>query len=305
MRSVVRPRIGFNLNVPWHGKRCILCLNENDFCKEHVIPESLGGKLTCYFLCRSCNSTLGHNLEAKAKSDPSVLLAVKQLESKIPYLSKSILDCHPHIGHSESGVTEGYIKSHKFRVKSKKLNDNSLIQPTDDARKSIKKILNRSGVVGAVAQMAIEKFDSAPENIKIEIAPGLEIVKWAIQKLEMDLSKADLMNPLIPVKTAFEFLALHLGESIYSDSSQLQKIRDCLLRQEISSETVKVERLSTGKHNPIHGIVFEGNSPYTKVQVRLFGWIAFRVHFFKIAVNGPRLTYTHELDTNNEVVSIT
>ena len=71
------------------------------------------------------------------------------------------------------------------------------------------------------------------------------------------------------------------------------------------SETFRVERFPLKKYEPFHGICFEGNSPYAKVQIRLFGGLAFRVHFLHLVVSGRRFTYTHKLDTNEEDVCIT
>lgn len=273
-------------------------------CEEHLIPEALGGKLTCDFLCRTCNSKLGHDLEAKAKADPSVLIAAKNLASRVPELAASLLESHPHIGHSEPGPAKGYIKNGEFIVRSQKLDDGSLVQPTDRARNSISRILQKSGYGETPINLAMQAFGDAPEDTKLEIAPGLEIVKWSIQRLELDLSCAELMDPLIPAKTAYEFLACHIGSAIYDSALQLSEVRNCLMSGLLNTDVILVERLSSNKHEPFHGICFEGNGPYAKVQVRLFGWLAFRVHFRRLSIQGPKFIYTHRLDTKEEDVRV-
>ena len=55
---------------------------------------------------------------------------------------------------------------------------------------------------------------------------------------------------------------------------------------------------------PFHGIVFEGNNPHAQVQIRLFGWLAFRVHFKRLKVHALRCAYTHFLDKNIEDLRI-
>ncbi len=129
-------------------------------------------------------------------------------------------------------------------------------------------------------------------------------MKWTVQKVEPDLTKAPLMDLLIPAKTAFEFLALHVGTAIYEDSPQLTKVRKVLLDPTQESNVLRVERLSSGEYDPFHGIFFEGNDPYAKVQIRLFGWLAFRVHFLYLFVGGPRFIYTHRLDSGEERIAI-
>jgi hypothetical protein len=57
-------------------RRCVLCLREPDRDAEqtwltdaHVIPESVGGRLSAPFLCRRCNSQIGAEVEAPLVSD--------------------------------------------------------------------------------------------------------------------------------------------------------------------------------------------------------------------------------------------
>ena len=273
-------------------------------CDEHLIPKALGGSLTCKFLCVSCNSRFGHAAEATAKSDPSILLAVKNLSEAIPKLAKRLVESRPHVGHSEPGLAPGYFRNSKFRVRSGTLGDGSIVQPTDDARKSVAQILRKSGYAEGPIHKALAEFDEAPENKRVKIAPGLEVVKWAVQDIELDLSKAQLMNPLIPAKIAFEFLATHVGSAIYDDIPQLSEVRQAFMKSIPETDAIGVDRLSSNKYEPFHGICFEGNNPPATVQIRLFGWLAFRVHFCHLSVGGPRFAYTHKLDTAEERVEL-
>lgn len=163
-------------------------------------------------------------------------------------------------------------------------------------------MLQKAGYGDAPLQSAMRAFDEAPADKRVGIAPGLEVVKWSIQKLEIDLSKSRLMNPLIPAKTAYEFLALLAGSAICEGYPQLAEIRQCIREKALDPKAIAVERLSSDKYEPFHGICFEGNDPYAKVQIRLFGWLAFRVHFLHLAIGTPRLVYTHRLDTGEEYV---
>ncbi len=292
------------MKVPWPGKCCIICLGAGPLCEEHLIPRALGGRLTSEFLCSSCNSRLGHDLEGAAKSDPSVLLAVQHLSERIPYLAKSIVESHSHIGYSEPGAARGYIQNGEFRVRSQSLDDGSIIQPTDDATKSIATILRKSGYQESPIENAVAALQDAPENKLVEVAPGLEVVKWRLDRVELDLSNAQMMNPLIPAKIAFEFLACHAGTAIYDQVPQLSEVRRALYTMETESDSIRVDRLSSSKYEPFHGICFEGNDPYARVQIRLFGWLAFRVNFLRLSVGGPRFVYTHRLDTSEERADI-
>ena len=60
------------MNCDWTTLRCIICSSEDEITKEHLIPEHLGGKITAKFLCRECNSTLGHRVESDTLQDPII-----------------------------------------------------------------------------------------------------------------------------------------------------------------------------------------------------------------------------------------
>ena len=149
---------------------------------------------------------------------------------------------------------------------------------------------------------ALATFDDSEENKRIEIAPGLKIAKWTVEDIKLDVSKGQFMNTLIPAKVAFEFMACHLCTLVYDDAPQFSEVRQALNSSNPETNAIQVERLTSGKYEPFHGIYFEGNDPYAKVQIRFFGWLAFRVHFPHLAFRGPRLMYTHRLKTGEEFV---
>ena len=272
--------------------------------QEHIIPHSLGGRLVSRFLCSTCNKTLGYGLEHAARSDPSIRIAAQRLSPKIPNLARQLEENQRYLGESEAQLAPGYIRNGDFRVFARKLKDGSLIQPTDEARRSIQGILQKSGCDHPPIEDAVQTFDNAPDNEKVEVAPGLEIVKWRIDKIQPDFNKSPLMNPLVPLKIAYEFIACHLGIAIYEQVPPLDEIREALKNQEPDSESLRVERLHAKEYESFHGICFEGNNPHASVQIRLFGWLAFRVHFLRLAVNGRQFIYTHYLDSGNEDVRI-
>lgn len=290
------------MDIPWHGDQCILCLNQYELTNEHIIPDSLGGRLTSQFLCIKCNSTLGRKIEHAARFDPSIRIAVQQLANDIPELVKKLSEKQRHIGQSESGLSPGFICNGDFRIFSKELPDGSLVQPTEVAKKTVEKILKKSGDRKLPIQDALRAFDNAPENKRIKIAPGLEIVNWRIDKVTPDYSKSPLMNPVIPLKIAYEFMACHLGTAIYNDVHQLNDIRQSIIELHPDSKHYRVERLHAAEYKPFHGICFEGNNPYASFQIRLFGWLVFRVKFLRVAINGPQYIYTHDLNSGSEDV---
>ncbi len=292
---------GATILIPWKGDRCIGCLKKCQLTEEHLIPDALGGRLTVKFLCQNCNSLLGSRVEAAVRSDPTFRLLIPKLSNQIPAVAKALSEGQPHVAHSPGGKAKGRIKDGKFQVKSTKEADGSLIQPTPTARRAIDNILRREGYEAPIRARALQIFDEAPDNIRVAVAPGHEIVKWGITKLEPEVG-GPLINPVVPLKIAFEFLACHLGTAIYEQTSPLDEIRSILAGADLSPKLVSVERLYAEDAKPFHGLIFEGNDPHAKVQIRLFGQLAFRVHLLRLAVGGPRFRYTHDLTTNEEEV---
>jgi hypothetical protein len=176
----------------------------------------------------------------------------------------------------------------------------SLIQPTDHARRTVETILRKSGYGATPLEKALGTFDQAPEDERIKLAPNLEIIKWKLQKVEHNLS-GPLINAVLPLKIAFEFLACHLGTAIYNDVAQLAEIREVLRSGDDASDSFHVDRLSSDEYQPYHGLYFEGNDPHARVQIVLFGWLGFRVHLYRLAVGGHRLVYTQ---SNEEAIQV-
>lgn len=287
------------MNFPWSGDQCIICLRQKDLTKEHLIPEAIGGCLSACFLCGDCNSTLGATADASARSDPSIRLAVINLSTKISKLAQQLTENQPFLGNSKAGYVSGSIRDGKFRVRSTPKEDGSLIQPTDKAQRTVENILRKSGYNATALKEGLGKFNLAPENERIKVASDLEIIKWSLQKVEPDLSMP-LIDPVLPLKIAFEFLACHLQTAIYSDDPRFAEIRQVLLSGNSACDAFHVDRLNGDEYQPYHGLKFEGNAPHATVHIVLFGWLGFRVHFYHLAIGGPRFVYIHNLESTEE-----
>lgn len=292
------------MHIEWAGDKCLLCLDPAPLTKEHIIPSSVGGTLTCTFLCKGCNSKVGAYLEAIAKTDPSILLAVRHLQPVIPELARQITEGQAFVSHGPGGKEHGTIRKGKFRTRASTKEDGSIIQPTEQARKSIAKILRKSGEGEIPIEEALRQFDEAPENKRISLGSGLEVVKWTIEQIEPDFRKSVLLSPLVPLKIAFEFIACLLGTAAYNKARQMSELRMVLCDRIEDHPSFCVERLSASEYKPFHGIFFEGNDPHARVLIRLFGWLAFRVHLKNLVVGGPQYVYTHLLDSNEEDLRI-
>lgn len=288
------------MEVPWPDNRCILCLHSGPLTSEHIIPKALGGCLRVKFLCKKCNDEIGARVEADVKRDPSIRLAIENLSGQIPELAKALSEGQIYLGESKRGPVRGKVKRGVFRVMASKETDNSLIQPTEDARKTLENLLQEIFPDEASVPSALERFDEAAEDTRIKIAEGIEVIKWSIGAVHPALD-GPMIEDTLPLKVSFEYLACHLGATIYDD--RLNDIRNSLLNQQASPDCYRVERLRGTVYAPFHGIVIEENAPHVIVQIRLFGWLVYRVHFLRIALDGPRFVYTLDLKGPTEHLS--
>ena len=289
------------MDVKWQTPKCILCLSTGGITKEHVLPVCLRGKLVAKFLCKNCNSRLGQGMESKVKKDPQIRLGIERLAEARPGLAKSLRKGLNYIGHSQQGpVVDGYMHDGAFIPWEQTLDDGSLILPPNRSLGAIKKKAERSGIepFPGTAE-ALERLSSGDS---VRAARGAWITKWIVDSIKPDLSGPQI-DPVVPTKIAFEFLALRCGNDIYESPTQLKVIRSQILSGELLEEDIHVQRAVVGREQLIHGIVFEGNNPGAQVQVRLFGKLAFRVQFRRFSVSCPRFGYTHDLISDKECVN--
>ena len=281
----------------WSTARCILCRSGGDITSEHLIPDCLGGKLVAEFLCRACNSKLGHGAERAVKEDPEIRRVIDRLALSKSALGHKLQQGVPYVGRSGQGEVPGYIQEGKFIPRNRQLNDGSLIVPENQSLDHVKKMAERDGV--EPCEITTERLNSLSSGESIEAATGISITNWYLDSIKPDLGGPE-MDPIVPTKIAFEWLALHCGSAIYENPPQLATIRRQLCRSKLSGGEIRVQRLKAKNCGFFHGLAFEGNSRGARVQIRLFGSLAFRVEFSRLSVSGNRCGYTHDLVSGNE-----
>ena len=280
------------VNQNWPTPRCILCGSGESITKEHLIPACLGGKLTAKFLCKDCNSQLGHGAEKLVREDPQIRRLIERLASERPDLADELRKGLEFIGHSEQGEVRGYMQKGNFVVKERPLDDGSLIVRPGKSLKHVKRMIEREG--RGQLFCVDGDLDHLSSGESVEAAPGIEITNWIVDSVKPDLS-GPVIAPVVPAKIAFEFLALHCGNNIYENPPQLASIRRQLLAGELSEGNIDVKRLMANNDQLFHGLAFEGNRSGAQFQIRLFGQLTFRVQFRQLAIHCPPWGYTHDL----------
>lgn len=59
--------------MPTDNEKCLLCRQESILTNEHIIPESIGGKLTSKIFCANCNNTMGSTIDAEVFNKFNIL----------------------------------------------------------------------------------------------------------------------------------------------------------------------------------------------------------------------------------------
>lgn len=135
------------MKVDYEFEKCILCMKNVPENWEHIIPESLGGRIQAKILCISCNSTLGSVLIGNLKQNASIRLIMEQIKGEIPNLYSQLMDKATFVGKTLDGSLVHVSQAGKNSkvLRSKGAND-SIIQDTRDASKTLEKILTKNKV---------------------------------------------------------------------------------------------------------------------------------------------------------------
>ena len=285
------------MEAAWSTPRCILCGTGDEIAREHVIPRSIGGRLVARFLCRACNSRLGEGAESAVKNDPEIRKSIERLGVARPDLRDELQEGLKYLGHSGLGEVQGVGRKGRFIAKTRQHKDGSLIVPPESSFDHVTRMAAREG--GSPLQVTADHLRNLPPGGPVEAAPNVLVTNWVIDAIKPDLDGPEI-DRVVPAKIAFEFLAWLCGEKIYENPTQLASIRKQLLDGSLSKGDICVRRLRASNQGLFHGLVFEGNKPGARVQIRLFGSLAFRVEFSRITVDCTRFGYTHDLVTGHD-----
>jgi hypothetical protein len=267
--------------------------------EEHVIPEQVGGKLTLFFLCKGCNSDLGSEVEGAVKKDPSIRIAVDRLAEKIPALAKAMRHGQEFVGQGPLGEIRGTVKNGAFKMAAARGPKGSLDLDLRESRKNIRHRLKKRGLDAAALDEAMARFDTAPLDVPVALPGGIGIIQRQVSLTLAPVLSGPLLDERVLLKIAYESLALHIGNDIYSDVPALNELRAAIWDGKARTDFHEIQYWMSRDYTPVHGIAFIG-LPYAGVTICLFDWLRYRVHLKRIAVNPPNWGYSHRLDTGEE-----
>jgi hypothetical protein len=293
------------MDFTWTDDRCILCLSSCTssetamLTREHLIPEAIGGRLACNFLCKHCNDILGQ-LEARLKDDARIRLAINNLKSALPELWAHMSEGGSYLAVGPDRTLGAKLKDGEVRVNSSRQPDGSLIQPLTDAVKTVHTMLRRRSATQEEISSAEMKVKELPEGIRVKVANGIEVVKSTPAAVYPALS-SQAIDPRALLKIAYEYLALHLGSKIFHQ--YFDPVRSAFQTGGVVPNRCSVQerRVRAQKYEPFHGLAVKNADSGLVVKIRLFGYLSYPVHFFGLQIEPTKShCYMLHLDSKQE-----
>jgi len=282
-----------HMKISYNFENCILCKSSPPDNWEHIIPESLGGRLQAKILCVSCNSTLGSELIGNLKQNASIRLTMEELRKELPNLYSQLMDKATFVGKTLDGSLVHVSQAGKnSKVLSSKGANDSIIQDTRDAGKAIEKILTKNKVPSDEIERLKKIFVELGENIPLEVSDSYTFIKRPILKLQPKLDPKNQIDNRLAALIAFEFLSILIGNLILH--SAFDQIRN-YVRYGTPTDRILIKHVHGKQPDPIHAIVVEPMNDAIKFHVRLFRLITFLVTFQNYSYNGLDSVYMEDL----------
>lgn len=307
------------MNLAWPSNRCILCrlpaseTPEGELTKEHIIPESLGGKLTCYFLCRECNNQPSDRNGGALKYEMSVKFALFNVRQRLPRIPAH--DQQEYVVRTGAGwhktTGQGIVRKSEQDAGSFLFEENS-------GENFLRAKLQREGIAATPIAEGLERLAKAPYDKEIPIAGEWAAYRrqllefWpalAASTLAWRLDGTESPAVLLPghgtalLKIAYGYIALFAGDLIFDE--RLQFIRDVIRGNDPSEFRCSPGNPPWSPSDPIlHGLaLMDRKGGGTLVRILLLGQCAFDIEF-PLLQFGPkfqRMAYTLDLGSGREV----
>jgi len=264
--------------------RCILCKSDKDkMTKEHIIPDSIGGKLQAKILCEKCNNDIGSKIYKELVDDILIREAIIDLRDQIPQVFDKFKINLDFEGISSDGRIVPMRYNNKGELKSKTLpaENDSVIYDMKISEKEIKHRLENLKSTKSDINILVEKWKNAPYNKRTTLSKGIDFIKTDINDINI-LYSGDRASIKVPMLISFEFLSLVIGERIFL--KEFDKIRDFICGKEGLPDSIYINILRGEKYLPEISIYADDSEfgEFIKICVIFFNWLCLDVHYKNI-----------------------
>jgi len=263
------------MKIQFDFNKCIYCIENEADSWEHIIPDSIGGRLQAKMLCTDCNSKLGSTLISKVKTDPSIRLAVGHLESDIPELFEAIENNQLYVTKDNNNdVIRLKYKNSRLEIISHKKEDGSLVLDSKKGIKNIKQMLKKDRLSEDEIAVKINTLKKSNENKFIQLSKTKVVGNFSTGPIYPSI-EGPLLDEKFIALMAYEFLSLLLGNLVYD--SRLDFVRE-FTKEGTKSDRLFIENLNSEKYGALHLIYPELSETEVIINIILFRWLVYEVH---------------------------
>ncbi len=274
-----------------HTKACIFCFRtdlETVFSEEHIIPQSIGGRLVLDQVCAKCNGDLGHEVDTEVLKLPEILQALETLS--IPHNRQGILRSYYDVkAETDDGIRKVRATEHGFEPLPQQLPDGSILTPDhrviEDLSKRVRRDerLKNAGLTTEEIEEQLAALLAAYQKCK----PG-ETVDWPAlgYKLVRRQEKPTIQissrgRPQITrflAKVAYEFLFFLGGREFLLNPQVSEPLFKAIqgTDTDIPVGTMRIDP-PADEFSPVHVIELLTDRGLTEIYIVLFGHISYRV----------------------------
>ncbi|TDP26844.1 HNH endonuclease [Halanaerobium congolense] len=281
--------------------KCIICLENDASSFEHIIPQSIGGRLQVSMLCNECNNKyLGSNLVSQFQNDPSIRLAIRNLKETIPKIYEQYESGQYYFGKDvENNVVKMQLKNNKLKVKTTQNEDGTMIYDPEDAPKHINNIMHKTEMSKKEIDKKMKLLDKLKTKQKLKITSDFGVEKKAIKKIYPDLT-GDIVSKKLLILIAYEYMALLVGNEIYNDF--FDKVRKYILGDDIETD-IEVDYLMSKDYRPHHKMYSVIKKDCIIIKIVLFGKLVYKITFDKITVKMSDFVYIENLKNKKSLLA--
>lgn len=297
------------LKIAWPDERCIICLGtpqEGDHMSQrteaHIIPESVGGKLSSPFLCNQCNSDMGSK-EGQLPKDVVILGLVDRLTDVLP--AAFVNSIRTHAGY--------FVDSEDFGAIYARLNTQGVLTPQEsetirgerNTLRHMESELRRHEADDETVKTKLGEFAEAEQGTTIEVVPGLRVVK-RVPLSEFDWKRTydePIVSRAVPLGVAYLYLALCIGGHIYDDALEPTRValREAMAGDKTLENTWPFTPMRTeAPPEPKHALGVVQEDDAVLVKVWFFRQYLWPVRFPGVKLRGTEPFYRLDLVTGEE-----
>lgn len=263
---------------------CSATGNDALFHDEHIIPQSIGGSWEISgCVCRSCNNTLGKEVDVHAWSIPDVVTVHDRL--KIPYDPNTVFKNHyqteARMGGREVPFRAEWTPSGvRFNPYPHTRPDGVMVYPLSDYREHLHRNLSRKeGYSISSVEDLINRIDVAKPGECVDYpAQGQYFIKGHQEKITVDIIPRNNEIGRLIAKIVFEFLYVLTAPCLSAWSAIAEPLKQ-YSRYGRSNETISIRRVKSDRPDfePFHAITCHLQHGIVIAYVTLFGYIVYEL----------------------------